>query len=259
MTDLRSTTERVSDTLRTVAIAVCERHYPRDCLVLRVSRLHLLPVYVHYSFVAYTCLQSTSPYALPTPLRTTSHHESLRVARRLSVTFYELPRYTTIGFFITETPSTAVASVTGWSRVPRKTTCPHLSGYISCWLEVPSTTDKLLIRSMNSSLDIDESGSRNTVSYGILSNRTRSLRRYSDVRVENFHHPPAYTDQASSPYTTSQSLSAYKTWQQPTHLEIFPMVEHRFPNYYLVIEYYSPADGRNARLQRQQTDAFSSQ
>ena len=45
-----------------------------------------------------------------------------------------------IGFFITETPSTGASSVAGWSRVPRRTTCPHLSGYTGCWLEVPSTT-----------------------------------------------------------------------------------------------------------------------
>ena len=45
-----------------------------------------------------------------------------------------------IGFFITETPSTGVSSVAGWSRVPRRTTCPYLSGYTGCWLEVPSTT-----------------------------------------------------------------------------------------------------------------------
>ena len=25
--------------------------------------------------------------------------------------------------------------------MPRRTTCPHLSGYTGCWLEVPSTTD----------------------------------------------------------------------------------------------------------------------
>ena len=68
---LRSTTERVSDTLRTITIAVRERHYSRDCLVLRFSRLRVLPVYVHYSFVVYTCLQSTSPSALPAPLRFT--------------------------------------------------------------------------------------------------------------------------------------------------------------------------------------------
>ena len=73
---LRPSTERVSDTLRTVTIAVRERHYPRDCLVLRVSRLRVLPVYVYYSFFVYTCLQSTSPYALQTPLRITSPHES---------------------------------------------------------------------------------------------------------------------------------------------------------------------------------------
>ena len=46
-----------------------------------------------------------------------------------------------IGFFITETPSTGVSSVAGWSRVPRRTTCPHISGYTGCWLEVPSTTN----------------------------------------------------------------------------------------------------------------------
>ena len=45
-----------------------------------------------------------------------------------------------IGFFITETPSTGVSPVAGWSRVPRRTTFPHLSGYTGCWLEVPSTT-----------------------------------------------------------------------------------------------------------------------
>ena len=75
-----------------------ERHYPRDCLFLRVSRLRVLPVYVYCLFVVYTCLQSTSPYALPTPLRFTiapSSHESLRVALRLSITSFELPRYTT--------------------------------------------------------------------------------------------------------------------------------------------------------------------
>ena len=48
-----------------------------------------------------------------------------------------------IGFFITETPSTGVSSVAGWSRVPRRTTCPHLSGYTGFWLEVPSTTGVL--------------------------------------------------------------------------------------------------------------------
>ena len=79
---------------------MCERHYPRDCLVLRVSRLRVLPVYVYYSFFVYTCLQSTSPYALPTPLRITSPHESLRVARRLSVTSYELPRCTTVHYYV---------------------------------------------------------------------------------------------------------------------------------------------------------------
>ena len=75
-----------------------ERHYPRECLVLRVSRLRVLPVYVYCPFVVYTCLQSTSPHAVPTPLRfttSTSPHESLRVARRLSITSFELPRYTT--------------------------------------------------------------------------------------------------------------------------------------------------------------------
>ena len=84
--------------LRTVTIAVRKRHYPKDCLVLRVSRLRVLPVYVLCSFVVYTCLQSTSPYALPKPLRfkiATSPYESLRVARRLSITSFELPRYTT--------------------------------------------------------------------------------------------------------------------------------------------------------------------
>ena len=45
-----------------------------------------------------------------------------------------------IGFFITETPSTGVSSVAGWSRVTRRTTCPHLSGYTGCWLEVLSAT-----------------------------------------------------------------------------------------------------------------------
>ena len=81
-----------------VTIAVRERHYPRDCLVLRVSRLCVLPVYVYCPFVVYTCLQPTSPYALPTPLRftiATSPHESLRDARRMSITSFELPRYTT--------------------------------------------------------------------------------------------------------------------------------------------------------------------
>ena len=103
MTDLRSTTERVSDTLRTVTIAARERHYPRDCLVLRVSRLRVPPVYVYCPFVIYTCLQSTSPYALPTPLRftiATSPYESIRVARRLSITSFELPRYTTRTIYV---------------------------------------------------------------------------------------------------------------------------------------------------------------
>ena len=66
---LRSTTERVSDTLRTVTIAVRERHYPLDSLVLRASRLRVLPVYVYCPFVIYTCLHSTSSFAPPTPLR----------------------------------------------------------------------------------------------------------------------------------------------------------------------------------------------
>ena len=34
--------------------------------------------------------------------------------------------------------------VAGWSRVLRRTTCPHLSGYTGCWLEVPSTTESFL-------------------------------------------------------------------------------------------------------------------
>ena len=81
-----------------------ERHYLRDRLVLRVSRLRVLHVYVYCPFVVYTCLQSTSPYTLPTPLRftiATSPHESLRVARRLSITSFELPRYTTLTTFFT--------------------------------------------------------------------------------------------------------------------------------------------------------------
>ena len=56
------------------------------------------PFYVYCPFVFYTCLQSTSPFALRTPLRftiATSPYESLRVARRLSITSFELPRYTT--------------------------------------------------------------------------------------------------------------------------------------------------------------------
>ena len=50
------------------------------------------------------------------------------------------PRLPCIGFVITKTPSKGVSSVAGWSRVPRRTTCPHPSGYTGCWLEVPSTT-----------------------------------------------------------------------------------------------------------------------
>ena len=75
-----------------------ERHYSRDCPVLRVSRLRVLPVYVYCPFVVYTGLQSTSPFALPTPLRftiATSPYDPLRVVRRLSITLFELPRYPT--------------------------------------------------------------------------------------------------------------------------------------------------------------------
>ena len=59
-------------------------------------------VYVHYSFVVYTCLQSTSPlllYHRPYDLRLLRvPTKSLRVAHRLNITTYELPRYTTIPF-----------------------------------------------------------------------------------------------------------------------------------------------------------------
>ena len=61
-----------------------------------------------------------------------------QVATPLETLGYACPAC--IGFFITETPSTGVPSVAGWSSVPRRTTCPHLSGYTGCWLEVPSTT-----------------------------------------------------------------------------------------------------------------------
>ena len=77
-----------------------ERHYPRDCLVLRVSRLRVLPVYAYCPFVVYTCLKSTSPlllYHRPYDLRLLRvPTKSLRVARRLSITSNELPRYTTV-------------------------------------------------------------------------------------------------------------------------------------------------------------------
>ena len=59
----------------------------------------MLPVYAYCPFVVYTCLQSTSPLSLYHRtydlrlLRVPT--KSLRVARRLSITTYELPRYTT--------------------------------------------------------------------------------------------------------------------------------------------------------------------
>ena len=64
-------TQSVWDTLRTVTIAVRERHYPRDRLVLRVSRYVCSLVYAYGSYVFYTCLQSTSPslYQRPYDLR----------------------------------------------------------------------------------------------------------------------------------------------------------------------------------------------
>ena len=49
-------------------------------------------------------------------------------------------RLPSIGFPITETPSTGVSFVAAWSRLPRRTTYPPLCGYAGCWLEVPSTT-----------------------------------------------------------------------------------------------------------------------
>ena len=53
--------ESVSDRLPTVTIAVRERHYPRDRLVLRVSRYVCSLVYTYGPYVFYTCLHSTSP------------------------------------------------------------------------------------------------------------------------------------------------------------------------------------------------------
>ena len=59
----------------------------------------MLPVYAYCPFVVYTCLQSTSPlflYRRPYDLRLLRvPTKPLRVARRLSITAYELPRYTT--------------------------------------------------------------------------------------------------------------------------------------------------------------------
>ena len=50
-------------------------------------------------------------------------------------------RLPSVGFFITETPSTGVSFVAYRTKVPRRTTtCPHLCGCAGCWLKVPSTT-----------------------------------------------------------------------------------------------------------------------
>ena len=69
-----------------------------NLLAVAVSGVCLTYFLYTYPFVIYTSLQSTSTYALPTPPQSTiatSPHESLRVSRRLSITSFELPRYTT--------------------------------------------------------------------------------------------------------------------------------------------------------------------
>ena len=59
-------------------MAVRQLHYPRDRLVLRVSRITLSRlVYAYCRFFVYTCLQSTYPRPTKRP------YESLRVALRL--------------------------------------------------------------------------------------------------------------------------------------------------------------------------------
>ena len=82
-------TESVSDTLSTVTIAACERDYPRDRLVLRVSRVRVL---ARLRLLSVRCLHVFTfhvPSLYQTSLRIqTSLYDSLRVARRFA---YSVP------------------------------------------------------------------------------------------------------------------------------------------------------------------------
>ena len=74
-------------------IAVRERHYPKESLVLRVSRLRFV-----LSFSPTVCSLSARVYSPPTltlPNLPTSPNESLQITCRLSIASYKLLSYTT--------------------------------------------------------------------------------------------------------------------------------------------------------------------
>ena len=87
-------TENLSEALPTFTIAVRERHYPRDRLVLRVSRLRLLARLRRLSVRCLHLFTFLVPLLYQTSLRILKiPYESLRVARRFE---YSVHRATSL-------------------------------------------------------------------------------------------------------------------------------------------------------------------